>query len=91
MYQEKYASFFENCDLLFYECSWGEGPIDEEHNKDCKHSSVYEAVRVAEESQSKHLFLTHCRTEKQEAAYKKALTLSNISISFARFGESIDL
>lgn len=90
MYQEKYDEFFRDCDVLFYECSWGEGPLNDELNKDCKHSSVYEAVKAAEQSNSKRLVLTHCRTEKQAAAFAKAKTLSDMDITFARFGDTVE-
>ena len=89
-YQPFYGDFFRDCDLLIHECSFGVKPVNEKNNAVCKHSSVYEAVKVAEEAHVKRLMLTHTRGDK-EACLALARSLTDIPVAWAQTGVETDV
>ncbi len=81
-YRAEYADFFHDVDILFHECSMGEGPLPP-RNEQCRHSSAIEAARVCNESGAKKLALVHCFEENREAALNKARTLTDTPVVWA--------
>lgn len=88
-WREEFADFFRGADLLIHECSFGTSPVTPENNSVCKHSSVYEAARVAKESGAKALMLTHTRGD-QEACMALAHSLVDIPVYWARTGVTVE-
>lgn len=82
-YQAAYPSFFERVDLLLHEASFGGGPVDEQVNRLCRHSSAQEAVVVCREGHVRRLLLTHAYAPKQEAALDAAQRQLNIPVAWA--------
>lgn len=81
-YKKEFASFFSKADLLFYEASFGASPLTQV-NEICRHSSVFEAVKVLEEAQAKKLMITHLSQSKREEALEKAKTLTDKQVELA--------
>ena len=89
-YQDFYGGFFKDCDLLIHECSFGTTPVNEKNNAVCKHSSVYEAVRVAKEAGVKRLMLTHTKGNKEDCL-ALARSLTDIPVEWAQTGVETDV
>lgn len=83
-YRAEYGAFFEGCELLLHEVSFGSGPIDPpEWNAVRKHSSAIEAVRVAKESRAARLVLTHAPEFRRASALTQARELLDIPVDWA--------
>lgn len=82
-YRSEFGTFFQNCDLLVHEASFGAGPINPEANRLCKHSSAQEAVRVAKESGAKQLLLTHSYVSRRMESVAAAQSQLKIPVAWA--------
>ena len=88
-YQEGYAAFFRNADLLVYECTKRETLVPPERRALVGHSSIYDAIRVAQESHARRLLLTHCPVQ-HDVMLSIARTRLDIPVDFAEPGLTIE-
>jgi len=88
-YLPGFAAFFKDVDLLVYENSFGIHPCTPENNSRCRHSSVYDAVRVAGECHAKALLLTHNSSCLPEDCVRLAQSLTDIPVLWARSGMTL--
>lgn len=82
-YQPAFETFFRDADVLVHETSFGKGPLDEARNAKCRHSSVLEAIRVAEEARVRSLLLTHTYRPNREATLETAQNRLSIPVRWA--------
>lgn len=89
-WQEEFAEFFRDVDLLVYEAAFGTERISSENNSVCRHSSVYEAARVANDSHARALMLTHHELKDEQACLALARTLTDVPLYWARTGLELE-
>ena len=70
-YVPDFKDFFKDTDLLIHEASSGPRPVGP-GNEISRHSSVFDAVRVAKESGAKSLMITHIHDSMREETMKIA-------------------
>lgn len=81
-FQDRFASFFKDVDLMVHEVSFGAEGLTE-FNEICRHCSVYEAVQTAEVSGAHSLLLTHTYEPKRAAALAEARKRLTIPVEWA--------
>lgn len=82
-FQPEYPAFFAGCDMLLHEASFGGGPVTEEANRRCRHSSAQEAAKICKEGKVRKLLLTHAYEPKREAALAEARSQLDIPVQWA--------
>jgi len=84
-YRPVYAELFREADLLFYECSYGAGPLTGGGINN--HSSAEEAVCACREANVRRLMLTHTYEPKRAAALEVARAGLSIPVEWAMPGK----
>ena len=81
-YLPVFGDFFRNVDWLVHEVSFGASPLGPS-NESCRHSSVWEAIQVCNESNARRLMLTHTYEPKREAALAEARRQLTVPVEWA--------